>query len=244
MKTIEAVWEKRNLGVDTVEFEIEPGDSFAEFRERERTAAATHAYLVAKCPPALPDFIWGLPACGFVQVEIQFRLTLDRSELAEPPQARYLDRGAEVVRLEAPADRQRVRVEFEQGMFDTDRIALDPRFGAGVAGARYWLWTEDILRRGGCLHELRLGKRAVGCFVSEPRDAVTCGAVLGGVYPALRGRGLGFLVVRKHLDTIFGMGFQRSVTAVSSNNADILPISLAFGYRITEMRGVYVKHAA
>jgi hypothetical protein len=62
------------------------------------------------------------------------------------------------------------------------------------------------------------------------------------VYNDYKGRGMGCLLIAKHLDTIFEMGFEKAVTQVSSNNLEVLRISLMCGYRIRDMHYVYVKH--
>ena len=50
MKVIDAVWEKRNLKVDTVEVEIELDDSLDGITEVLETVERKYQYIVVKVP--------------------------------------------------------------------------------------------------------------------------------------------------------------------------------------------------
>lgn len=242
MKTTDAVWELRNLGVRTCEMTVGRDDPFTAFCEAERALDPRFLYRVVKVPTGMEDYIWGMGCLGYTLVETQIALVLRKEWYAPPPQAVMLDRGVTVARIVSIAERMKVFAEYEKGIFDTDRISADPAFGCRVAMHRYRCWTEDILERGGSLFEIRNGSRPLACFVTEPREEGVAFAALGGVYPEYKGKGLGFLLLKKHLDSIFENGYSSIVTYNSSNNIEIINLGLTFGYKIENMVNVYVRH--
>ena len=74
MKVIHAVWEKRNLGIDCYEVELEAQDSFNEFKDWE--ASACGEYMVVKVPVERDDIFLKMPSLGYTFIEMATGLLL------------------------------------------------------------------------------------------------------------------------------------------------------------------------
>ena len=67
MEIIEAVWEKRNIGLRTFEIEISENDTCEELKESIENLQFD--YLVVKIPPSRTDFIFKASNLGLTFVE-------------------------------------------------------------------------------------------------------------------------------------------------------------------------------
>jgi hypothetical protein len=67
-------------------------------------------------------------------------------------------------------------------------------------------------------------------------------AFLGGVFSEAANKGLGFLALYANMQSIRSQGGLKIITRVSSNNLPILRLHLQYGYDITDMNYILVKH--
>ena len=73
MKIIDAIWEKRNLGVKTTEILIQAGDKIEDYSLVEKEIIDNQTkYIVVKTPVNLKEYIWGLPKLGYNFIEVAF----------------------------------------------------------------------------------------------------------------------------------------------------------------------------
>lgn len=230
MKIIDAVWEKRNLGVSCYEILFDSQDALEEikdlwgkFEERE--------YLVFKIPTKRVDIVDFLQCkgCKFIEVAMVFEADLRHWTLPEK-----LKPICEKCTY-APMNEDELAVVFEEiakGIFKTDRVYLDPYFTHEQAAQRYINWSKDALKNGSIPYKLMYQDEIIGFSLGE----------LGGVYSQFEGTGMGlcvqFLAIKRAMDN--GEKFCRG--NYSSNNTEMLKILSALNKKVVDMRYVLVKH--
>ena len=81
MKIIDAIWEKRNLGVKTTEILIQAGDKIEDYSLVEKEIIDNQTkYIVVKTPVNLKEYIWGLPKLGYNFIEVAFEIMLHKPQ--------------------------------------------------------------------------------------------------------------------------------------------------------------------
>ncbi len=247
MKFTDAFWEKRNLGVDTLEVQTEEidfrRDSF-EFEQQilRYQQSKGYGYVVIKLPEGHPELDRYLQQCKWWKVETQIELVANAKNV-EFCTARCKD-VLENISLEVIREQNQLdflKHEIEKGIFQTDRIALDPSYGVAIAGKRYANWVQDEFDRGshisfGCVDGKRV-EFALDRYTGRAREGLLGGLLLDTQYEG----GAGLLEafrLRKDLEN----GIKRFHTYVSSNNLVILRLHESMGYRVKSLQGVYIRH--
>lgn len=237
MKIIDAVWEKRNLGVSCHELIVEKDDRLIDISIVENLQSE---YQVIKIPMERSDLIFEIQKKGFDFSEVLFdslhELNLPRLSPTLSRLSSLIDcREADSFGIES------VKSRILNGIFKTDRVAIDPYFGVKKSAQRYVGWLTDEINSGSRVYELIYKNRSVGFFVIKCKDGI-CDARIGGVYSDSNVLGLGVLlnyfeiVVAKNLDchTLHG--------AFSSNNPSVFNINDILGYKSKPKFNVFVKH--
>ena len=67
MKIVNAFWEKRNLGVDSIEMEVENDDTYENVEKALKEVKGQ--YLALKVPSSRTDITWLVAKYGYVYVE-------------------------------------------------------------------------------------------------------------------------------------------------------------------------------
>jgi ribosomal protein S18 acetylase RimI-like enzyme len=141
----------------------------------------------------------------------------------------------------ATKDIELLQSYVKEGLFKTDRIALDPELGPELANHRYSHWIADVAaKRIGALQWLMTASepsRRVG-FIMFQEDGKTVNALLGGVFPQFQTQGAGLAMVLRPLHHFATQGFAHYQTKVSSNNFPIFKLYQDVGFKIHEV--VYV----
>jgi hypothetical protein len=129
------------------------------------------------------------------------------------------------------------------GMFDTDRVSLDPRFSRAQAASRYIGWIEDEIARGSQMFKIEYKGRSAGFFNLRHVGNRSAAAAIGGVYPEFQKAGLGICI--NYFEIVEGLkqGARRIVTSFSSNNRGAAAIHFLLGYSIGDQYYVFIKHA-
>lgn len=243
MKIIDAVWEKRNLGVHAFEVQVEGKDSFEEFIREEKEALDQGAeYIVVKAPVNLPDFLWKLPEADYTFIEADLSISLQKKNYEIPPFIARLDRNVEVVQVTNKIEIEKLLSKYKDNLFDTDRISIDPHFSKDLSANRYLCWTQDMLDKGCKLFEICIKDKKVGFFIVKQMNEKVAYPVLAGMYSEYKGKGLGALLIKKCIETIWELGYEKINTSVVSNNLSIIKIHLCFGFEINDLFYTYVKH--
>jgi hypothetical protein len=239
MQIIPAPWEKRNLGLSCDEVTVEPADDIAALDQG--LALLVSQYQVVKSPCARPDLLLHLQGRGFMVMEVLSSCYHDgQFPTLSRPQTKMLD---SLSCAPATAHEQDLIAEqIRGGMFDTDRVAIDPRLGPALAAQRYAGWLGDEVARGATVYCLSHKAAPVGFFVMRSADNHVWHAILGGIFPAYQRYGFGFFMNYLEIALAMGQGAKRVFTAFSSNNPAIAAIHYALGYRLHQQHYVLVKH--
>ena len=239
MKVIDAFWEKRNLGVDTVEFDLEVQDPAAlvaqKIKENEKV------YNVVKIPAGRSDLHFLMQELGYVYVETAFHLIHDLKAIPLSPLQKRMTDCVSYQKMNED-DVAQLYAEIKKGMFTTDRIALHPSFGVEIANQRYINWIGDELSRGCELFKLIYKEKAIGFFTFKKLSDDVYYPFLAGMYESHIRSGLGVNIVIKPVEEAVKRGAKFSDTYVVTNNLSSLTANLDYGYKIRGFSTVFHKY--
>lgn len=243
MKTIEAVWEKRNLGTTCRELYIEKEDSLDEIKEV--IEYMKEDYQVLFLPVERSDLILEVQKLGFQYIESNFDLKLKHSDLWEPPRfcKRMLERVSSRLMKEEETDAFLKRLR-EKDFFDKDKIRLDPFFPEDASANRNYWRTRDYIKecRALRLYNVFYGDLAIGYFILELKEKNIVDAYLSGLYPECREKNLGLCVFGEETREAVRLGAKLITTGVSLNNFSSLKIYQSLRYEISGATNIFVKH--
>ncbi len=243
MKTVHAIWELENIGVDAWELSLEASDTPESVAAEEKRITALGArYIVVKTPVNCPALIFGLPELGYANVETVFHVEISRKSYHMPDNIARFDRGLDVVRRESETELEEVCAKIRKGVFVSDRVSIDPMFTLEQSGNRYANWLCSMVKNGAFLYEMIYRERPIGFFVIMRKDERTVDPVLMGLYDEQRDRGMGALLHKKTLDTCFTHECDRLTSTIVSNNSKVLRVYINAGADISDTLYTYVKH--
>jgi len=239
MKITPAVWEKRNLGVSCIEVTLGNEDDI--YVIDQALAQIDAEYLVIKIPCNRTDLLFQLQTRGFTVVEVLSTCYHD-GQLASLSRVQQKILESLSCTRASPHDLETIYSELKNGMFTTDRVAVDPKFGIESAGRRYAGWLSDGLERGSHVYRLTHKNLHVGFFVMEPRTPHEWHATLGGVFPQYQRSGFGYFMNYLEVTTAVAQGAKRIFTSFSSNNPAISAIHFVLGYRLIQQQYILIRH--
>ena len=244
MKCVNATWELRNLGVNTIELEVEKNDAAEKIlKEIENYRRQYDAkYVVVKSNTRYPEISLPLQYAGFLLIENQIGLKLTRED-ALKALGEYNEFFDEIsYKLADEAEMKMIFSEIARGIFTTDRIALDPKFGVEIANQRYSFWIKDALSRGAYVFLSLYENTPIGFFMAKTTEPKKSDGLLGGLFnrPEAYHKGIFHLIAGHKCFCDGGGNIDR--TFVSSNNLNVLRIHLLLGRKVTGIRNVFVKH--
>jgi hypothetical protein len=230
MKVIDAFWEKRNLNIETKEIILSESDSLSDIEEVLVSLSSGKKYIVAKIPVGKPDFIRLLTDNGFYFVESLFEMSLRITDFQLPEHLKRFDEMFTYRKLTNNEDFERLEGEIKNGIFSTDRIALDPNFGIDVSAIRYINWLRDEVQKGGEIFEVLSKEKPVGFFSFKDLSNGKYDVFLGGMYRNEFAMGLGFSLLSKEIIELQKRQAKLYVTHISSNNLAIIRLFFSFGF--------------
>jgi hypothetical protein len=237
MKIINAQWEKRNLGLDTYEIEFEKSDILSDVEQEFQALSAP--YMVVKVPSERNDISEFVQRVGFFYIEDLIHVEHDLHETKRSLlHQRLYD--ATSYREMTEKDVVVLRDEIIRGMFDSDRISKDVRFGKKISAKRYLNWLDDLLEQGAKPYVILYKEDAAGFIVLQTKDGVKYSSVLGGGYEKYRNSGLG--LVQKEQEIVKKLGGKKVTTSVSSNNPSQVRALMLNGYIPVGIDHVFIKH--
>ena len=238
MKIVDCHWEKRNLGVKTAEVSIESNEKI-DFEEAHNIESKFE-YIVIKTPASKFAHYKDLCSIGYSYIETQFTIkkVLKLSDLDQETRFPF-----DVKPVITNDDVQYVIDKINEGLFTTDRIALDPEFSIAKANTRYSNWLRDEIGNGAKLLDVLYEGKRIG-FILLKEDENNVHVILHGIYKDYMGQHLGkalaiapYLFKQKYNEDIINYE-----TKVSSNNVGIMRILTKAGYYISDVAHVFVKH--
>ena len=239
MKIIDAVWEKRNLGCETVEIQYGYDDNILD---EACINQLTQPYQVMRIPSGKAQLLLQAQKMGFAVIEGQIHIQRKLKDFTVPPT--YQRFVKDVSYSVANADEIRdVLQRVEKGdMFTTDRIALDPCFSSKIAGHRYSNWINDLLDRGYVLYIKKCNGKAFGWNINNSSISKQAIGTLGGNFQEQAWAGAGVMGIYLNLKLAQDNGAESFESSISTNNIRNLRLHLSYGFTITGMDYVAVRH--
>lgn len=239
MKLTDAFWEKRNLGVSTEELSVAADDTKEDVRDCVRNMNSE--YQVVKVPAGMVDVMWMLEEEGFRYMETAINVTHNLKNLELSGILERIDKGITYEPM-TEEDKQRMFMEIEQGMFDTDRISLDPYFSKELANRRYVGWISDEIEKGSELFKYMFKGQPVGFFIFKKISDEVYYPFLAGIYKEYQSSPVGMVYLYKPLLEAKKRGAKLISTYISTNNANAVRLHVRFGFEFKDTTYVYVKH--
>lgn len=241
MKILKQDWEKRNLGIDSYELRFDSTDN-----ESAVTAALNECppcdYILVRVPDNKMEIAYKLQDLGFKFAETNFELSCNLKKVQLPLVfKKYYEHITESI--SAPAEIEQIYDCIKSGVFDTDKIALDPKFGLKKSGNRFYMWCKDeIEKKTSTPYTIYLDKKPLGFYILKKVTDKTYNSLFAGLFDKSSAVGFGFSVLYNPLIEAKRQGATNMTTSVSSNNTASLKMHLALGYEIKSLNYVFIKH--
>ena len=240
METKIAVWEKRNLGVDTIIFYVDETDTAKNVMEQLKKCDKEYQEIVIS--DANTDVLLAVQEYDFHVIEMGIQMSRSVGQVKLPgvyarfePHISYSYANEEEILY--------VLSRIQSGeMFITDKIARDPYFGRQKAGQRYAFWVQDVIKNGADLILAEYKNQIIGFSIWENKGNDIYNGILGGVFPEFSGKGLGFIPLYVVLCALQEKKARKAIGHVSSNNISVLKFHEMLGFSIDRMDYVLVKH--
>lgn len=238
----ETPWEKRNLGVSSsIEYYFDVFDCIEEMGD-EILNNGMYEYQVAHIPVGKIDILNTLLAHGFAFAETKIEIMADLKELSLPERFGRFSESLGYHKADED-ELEEMLYNIRCGMFDTDKVALDPCFNAKIAGSRYALWTMDEINSGrGSAYVVTQSDKPIGFFVLKKNNEKIVESFLAGLYNKEDSAGFGFSVLYYPMAEAKKLGIKKIIAGVSSNNPDSVKMHLALGYQVKNMNYSVIKH--
>ncbi|MCI8513983.1 MAG: hypothetical protein HFI93_05050 [Lachnospiraceae bacterium] len=240
MRIINATWEKRLIGMESVEFELSTVENLSE--AKKQILSCSNKYQVVKVPVGDVKAQLMVQDCGFKFYETNYQLERKIKKPQKMPEI-FSRFQKDVSFRDAAEDEIDFILKLVEGgtLFTTDKIAQDPYFSPLIAGRRYSLRARDMIEKG-ARTVLGLYKGNTASFtIYEDRGGYYL-AFIGGMLNEYENRGMGFIPLYVTGEHVYRNGGGVIKTGVSSNNPSMLKLQLLFGVRITDIRNIYIKH--
>lgn len=238
MVYMDTPYEERNLGVTSCKFTIQRKDNVQECLEQ--ISRCTKQYQEAVVEAGNIEMIHGLENQGFRFMETMIDLEANRKELVIP---RVAQRFLKDVAYE-PSTKQEIDAAVayirNQVIFSTDKIALNPAFGPGVAGRRYSFWARDLLKEGADCYSFKYKGEVYG-FEFVRLENGTARLCLGTGYVE-KGAGTSLITSTASYKHWMESNIEKLATEVSSNNPSVLKLHEMYGLHVVQMRYILSKN--
>ena len=240
MIVVDAVWEKRNLGVTCTEFKVESGDTIEAVKSA--LSESEQEYNVLKLPAGEPGLLFEIAELGYKFIETSINVTHDLKEVnLTGVQKRMLD-SAEYTLMDE-SDVELLFSEIRKNIFVTDRIYIDPHFMPEQAANRYVGWITDEMQRGAEIFNLIYKNERIGFFTFKKISDGVYFPFLAGIYTDYAKWGMGMNLLYKTIVEARKRKAKMISTYISTNNKSVVNTHLALNYKFNEFSYVFVKHA-
>lgn len=235
----DAPWEKRNLGVTTSIFHIDPEDKAIDVLPY--IESCTSEYQEMRVPSGNAEVLLSAQDHGFKVIEMGIRLCRPAGDInLNGIYKRFLPYISYTIAHEIDP----ILNEIKKGdMFLTDKVALNPSFGVRAAGRRYAFWLRDVWENGAMVVLAKYKRDVIGFTSLSPLSSKVTEGILGGVFPAFANKGLGFIFLVAGLMAAKEHNFETVISHVSSNNLPILKLHEIVGFQVENMEYVLIKHS-
>lgn len=242
MIIIDAYWEKRNLGVDVIEIELEKKDLLDTCNVMSKIAElrSPGKLINIKIPAGSLNLLHALENVGFRFLECQIKLTKSLKNY-EPPaemKAMLLNTSVQIIEKNA-VELQDLLVKITPGMFSTDRICLDPLWRDAcedLSATRYKNWIADVFFEDNIVpyYVQYFGQNIAFAVARTNQKTSTAQLLLGGVFKE-KGNPISCVAGMNAPLILFKSSLRRVKTTVSSNNISIFKLYNKFNYQIEDI---------
>ena len=235
MKIVNAVWEKRNLGVSCNEITIEIADTINNLNESIITLESE--YTVIKVPSDMYEISTNLQEKGYIFVET----VINCFNSAKLPELNSIQkRIVDSISYSEMNDNDLKGLwrEVENNMFETDRISMDSHFEAEQASKRYIGWIKDELMSGSKIYKLIFKENIVGFFILKENENNIFTAVLGGIYKDYKAFGFGFCMNYFEIVECIEQNGKKVLNTFSTNNRGATSMHFLMNYSINNIYNI------
>lgn len=233
MKIIDAFWEKRNINLNAIEITLESYD-FNDFDKVEKELRTNYLdkYLVLKIPVGFIEELHKLQNLDFYFMENIWSLGLNIKEYKVPNKFKDVLSKLDL-KIVNNLEVEKIIDKIEDGMYQTDRISLDPKLDSSIGTARYRNWLRDLSKKNNVvIYEtiLKETKEAIGygvCVIDEEEKKLN--SLLTGLYKKYHGEGFGCSVVHSPIMIGIKKNLDKYETSISSNNINVVKVHFPFG---------------
>lgn len=236
---VDAKWEKRNLGVSCYEITIDDSDSIDDIKEYLKIYSAE--YMVVRVPVCRTDIMFYLTSKGYTCVESIISLNHNLKMHYFTPTQVKLSENIDFIEME-PEDINYLFSQIKKGMFNTDRIYLDPFFTREKAAKRYIGWLNDELLKGSHLYKITFNAQEIGFSGIRNENKGEYKQFLTGLYENARGHQMGFSIIYQPIKKIKQLNGKLFTTDVSTNNVPSLKVHIQCGCIPSKIQYIYTKH--
>jgi hypothetical protein len=240
MKIIDAYWEKRNLGVETKEVIVENSDT-ADMINSGLSTLDNAEYVICKVPICRFDVYRLLTNHNFIFMECSINMVLDVNRVVISPLQKRINMQVSYRELVEQNEFENVFQQIKKGLFDSDRVFLDPFFSKEQAANRYVYWIEDELKIGSQLYEITYKEKPVGFFTFKQLNENTYFPFLTGLYPP-QITGIGCCIVQKPAEEVLKRNGKYISTHISTNNSAIHKCLIQIGFISNDVKYIFIKH--
>ncbi len=239
MKIIDAVWEKRNLGISTCEVVIENEADIKEFFYDWQWK--DYEYIVVKISSELIGFACNLSDAGFhfIETAVACHYDVKKEFNLNPIQKRFFENCC--YEFMNDDDLSELHTNLNNILFENDRVALDPYFTFQQANNRYWGWINDELSKGSTVYKILYKQKNIGFFGLRD-DKNKPFAFLGGIYKTHQNKGMGSIMNYMEIMAAKNRGASELQSTFSTNNRGAFAVHMSMGYILDKIEYVFVKH--
>jgi len=242
MKIVDCPWELVNLDCRVAEISLEKNDNVVEVASMLEEVESKYDYIVVKTPTGIVPFLQLM--CKrqymFIETQITFYKSIEDLNIDNNKSAQLYYKNSFAKRVENEEELNTLLDNMTPNMFSTDRVFLDPAFGAKYSLRRYQNWIVSEYNRGSIvmLHYFR--NKFVGFSLGRVKDGIHFG-LLAGVFEKYQNVGMGLFLPLLPL-YYQNYGVKEYIGKISTNNTRVVNIHDAYNYHFTDMEYVFVKH--
>lgn len=237
----EMPWEKRNLGVEAVSYQVMPYDKVEVIMPQ--VVSCKTEYQEMRIPYGNTDILLAAQAAGFcvVEMSIELQIVFDKKQAYLPEMYKRF-RPHMTYSFADEMEFERIIEYVKSGeMFKTDKISNNPRFGQKAAGQRYAHWLRQIRENESVIVLLKYKGQDIGFQAFKCLNNEEYVAILGGTFPEYDGQGLGMASICAANEALISINAKKLTTHVSSNNLAALKCGPMSGFRIVDAEYILFK---
>ena len=240
MKVVDAVWEKRNLGVTCCEITVDDDDK-REDVQRIMYISKKYQYVVFKVASTRPDIVRLLQDEGYRYIECLLTTSLQLKDFKVPVKYKTVVDKCSLKRM----DDEEIKFlcdELDKGLFHTDRVYIDPHFSHDLAANRYKNWMLDLVHNGIDIYKVVYEGDDVGFVLNKEIKPNVYDGILIGVYSKYANSGMGYCVECASASFYKSLRAKKILGRVSTNNPEAVKVVSSFGSIIKRIDYIFVMH--